>query len=478
MAKDLRHFLDRMNELYPEGLITIKEEKGTLKPHECDCTALLVQLARVNKWPTAIFDNVSTPSGDRWPGKVIFSEFSSWSSVAVMLDLDPKGATIPQIGQAIHAKGENPIPWTVVSKEDAPVKEMIWTGDQADNMKLPAYRKDSGDARPGWLCGIAVAKDLDSGRYNCSWHRHLVHNSTKSTARVNPRHLQELMNRYKEKGYEEIPVAWVYGHHPAFLLAAGIQALWDIDEYEFAGGLMGEPLRVVASETLGGDFLIPADAEVVVEGFLHLTEKDINGPWTDFMLYYSPQTLEPVFRPTAVNMRKEPIFSENWIGYDLLPVISEITHMHLALTRQFPRVKSVNYLGPYTFAVQFKPSVPGEANRLATYALGAIGDLCKIIIVVDEDIDPFDPSMVFYSLGTRVDTSANRVQIINDLKANRHDPSSERNFLVGGMIIDSTKPVDRPFPEIGSPPAEVMQRLKIHDFFSKDEINSLASGKK
>jgi 2,5-furandicarboxylate decarboxylase 1 len=477
MAKDLRTFLDRLKHLYPQGLITIKEDRGRLDPNECECTALLHQLAKMNKWPTVLFENVSTPSGEQWPGRIIFSEMSGWPNAAVMMDLDPQEANVPGIVQALYQRGKTPKPWSVVKKEEAPVKEVIGEGEKADNLRLPSYRKDSGDARIGWLSGIAVAKDLGTGRYNCSWHRHLVYNSKKTTARVNPRHLQEMMDRHRKAGYEEMPVAWVYGHHPAFLLAAGMQPGWDVDEYEFAGGLMGESLRLVPSETLGEDFLVPADAEVVVEGFLHLTEKDANGPWTDVLFYYSPQTLEPIFRPSVMTMRKNPIFSENWTGYDLMPTIVSLTHMHLALSKQFPRVKAVNYLAPYTFAIQFKPNVPGEANRLAAFALGAFGDLLKNVIVVDEDIDPFDLSMVLYSIGSRVDPDSGQIQIIKNLTPNRNDPSSERDSGVGGLIIDSTKPVDKPFPEIGSPPQEVLERMKIHDFLSSEEISRIPSGK-
>ena len=477
MGKDLRFFLDRLRSDCPQGLVTIKKEKGAFKAHECECTALLLKLEKMNKWPTAIFENVLTLSGEKWPGKIIFSELSSWRNVAVMLDMNPQKATVQEMAEVIHKRGKKPIPWSLVEKKDAPVKEVIWEGDKANHLRLPLYRKDSGDARPGWLSGIAVAKDLDTGRYNCSWHRHLIHNSKKSAARVNPRHLREMMNRYKQAGHEEIPIAWIYGHHPSFLLAAAIQVGWDLDEYEFAGGLLEEPLRVVPSETLGEEFLVPADAEVVVEGFLHLTEKDINGPWADIMLYYSPQTLEPVFRPTVMTMRKSPIFSENWIGHDLLPQV-EMTQMNLILRQRYPRVRAVNSIAPNTIAIQFKPNAPGEANRLATYALGAFGDSVKIVVVVDEDIDPFDPSMVLYSIATRVDANSNRLQIINDLKADRQDPSSEGDFLVGGLIIDSTKPVNRPFPEMGSPPDEVMEKLNIYDFLSMEDVSKIPFGRR
>ncbi len=477
MGKDLSSFLVGLKEQYPHGLITITEERGRLDPNECECAALLYQLERLNKWPTVIFKNVSTPSGQRWPGDIIFSEAGAWPNVALALDLDPLGSTVPEIVQALHEKGRTPRPWTVVKRKDAPVKEILWEKEEANLLRLPSYRKDAGDARIGWFAGIAVAKDLNTGRYNCSWHRHHLYGSKQTTVRVNPRHLQELMNRYRRAGHDEIPVAWVYGHHPAFLLAALLQVGWNVDEYEFAGALMGESLRLVSSDSLGDDFLVPADAEVIVEGFLHLTRKDINGPWSDKVLYYSPQTLEPTFRPSAITMRRHPVFSENWIGHDLMPAIDYLSRMQPVLREKFPRVKAVNYLGPHTFAVQFRPQFHGEVNRLAAFIIGAFGNLVKNLVIVDEDIDPFDPSMVFYSIGTRVDPNSNQLQLLKELRASYDDFSSAENSTVGGLIIDSTKPVGLPFPEIGFPPPEVMSRLTIRNFLSNEEISNIAPGK-
>jgi 2,5-furandicarboxylate decarboxylase 1 len=274
-----------------------------------------------------------------------------------------------------------------------------------------------------------------------------------------------------------MPVAWVFGHHPAFLLAAGISVGWNVDEYEFAGGLLGESLYLVPSETLGEDFLVPADAKAIVEGFLHLEEKDANGPWSDFMLHYTPQTVEPVFRAMAVTLRRDPVFMENWTGYDLMNTVVSVAQMQLTLSERFPAVKGVSLLAPYTFAIQFKAKVAGEVNRLAAHALGSFGDMMKNVIIVDEDIDPYDLNMVFYSIATRVHAGTDQVQIIKGLRANANDPSSLRDLLVGGLIIDSIKPIGRPFPERGMPPDEVLERVRVTDFLSTEEVNAIPSGK-
>ena len=107
MAKDLRDFLGRLKKEHPQGLIIIGEERGTLDPNECECTGLLLRLARMNRWPTAVFENVSTLSGERWPGRMIFSEFGSWPNIAIMLDLDPNRARVSEILDVLRERGKN-----------------------------------------------------------------------------------------------------------------------------------------------------------------------------------------------------------------------------------------------------------------------------------------------------------------------------------------------------------------------------------
>jgi 2,5-furandicarboxylate decarboxylase 1 len=120
----------------------------------------------------------------------------------------------------------------------APVRQIQLNVGQMSLFDLPVYRKDEFDARPGWLCAIGIGKEPESGRYNLSWHRLHVHSPEHASVRINPRHLMEYMNRYRAKGFEEMPVAFALGHHPAFEVAAGSNCAWGVDEYEFAGGLL------------------------------------------------------------------------------------------------------------------------------------------------------------------------------------------------------------------------------------------------
>jgi UbiD family decarboxylase len=193
------------------------------------------------------------------------------------------------------------------------------------------------------------------------------------------------------------------------------------------------------------------------------------------MRYYSPQTLEPLFTPTAFLMRRNPICIGNWTGHDTYGVLGAASYVYSVLKERYPRVLAVNQVCPYTYVIQFKPRVPGESTRLAAMALGSFADRIKNVILVDDDIDPFDLNMVMFAISTRVDADSAQVQIIRDLQANRQDPSTERYMRVGGLIIDSTKPVGKPFPDIGKPPDDAVARIRLEEFVSAAELGKIAS---
>jgi len=472
-AKDLRTFLKILDDRWPGEVLRVDTQGKTFDLAECDAAAFLAKLKASGKRPAALFRGFKTVSGKTWHGELLFSELATYRKQAVALDLDGE-VTFHQLAQEFSRRNRLAQKPVKVPSRDAPVKQTVATGAGLSLFDLPVYRKDEFDAKPGWLCAIGIGKEPESGRYNCSWHRLHVHSPEHASARINPRHLMEYMNRYRAKGADKMPVAFVLGHHPVFEVAAGSNCAWGVDEYDFAGGLMDSPLRVTESETLGADFLIPADAEIIVEGLIDLHNKEFCGPWADVMRYYSPQTLEPVFTPTAFLMRRNPICIGNWTGHDSYGLLGAASYIYSVLKERYPRVLAVNQVCPYTYIIQFKPRVPGESTRLAALALGSFADRIKNVILVDEDIDPFDLNLVLFSISTRVDADSGQVQIIRDLQANRQDPSTERALRVGGLIIDSTKPVGKPFPEIGKAPDDAIARIRLEDFVSTAELGKIS----
>ncbi len=475
MVKSAKTFLSDLENNYPEQIIRIA--KGPLKPHKNQCSSIVWQLKKIGKFPAVIFENIETISGKRWPGSAQWQQEGSYARMAIACELPKEKWTAEGIIMELSNRLSGPINPVQVDPGKAQVKATVLTGKDVNLFDLPLYRKDSKDAQPGWICGLAIGKDPENGRYNLSWHRHHVHGPQRSAPRIQYRHLWSYMKKYRALGYKEMPVAWIFGAHPLLMLAGAVRPGYNIDEYAVAGGLLNEPLRLTASATLGDDFLIPADAEMVVEGYLSLEERDFNGPWIDFMRYYSPQTLEPVFTPTAFNYSDNPICENNWVGHNTLHgEISMAITLTNELRTKFPGVKVAHRAQPYTCVIQFAPDHPGETQRLAHYALSVVGDFLKNVIIVDIDINPFDLNDVLWAVGTRVDANTDQVQVVKNLDANRHDPSSMSDLQVGGFIIDATKPVGKPFPEVGRPEERVIEEFPINEYISQEDISNLTTG--
>ena len=282
--KDLRTFLEILEERWPGELLRINTEGKEFNLVECDSAAFLAKLKASGKRPASLFRGFKTLSGKRWPGELLFSELATLRKQAAAMELtgDVKFQELAQEFSRRNRLTRKPVK---IPALEAPVKQSVAHGPGLSLFDLPVYRKDEFDAKPGWLCAVGIGKEPDSGRYNCSWHRLHVHSPAHASVRINPRHLMEYMSRYRAKGCDQMPVAFVLGHHPAFEVAAGSNCAWGVDEYEFAGGLMDSAVRVTESETLGADFLIPADAEIVVEGMVDLRKREICGPWADVMRY-------------------------------------------------------------------------------------------------------------------------------------------------------------------------------------------------
>ncbi len=474
MPKSMKEYLAEVESKYSEEMIRV--ERGPLKPHAGEPTSILSQFESQGKFPMGIFSNIETYSGKRWQGSVQVQADGTFSKLMIAMGL-PKDRWTPNIYfDTLVERMKQPIkPITVASKE-APVKYQVCGEGEVSLHDLPIYIKDEYDGRPGWLSGVIVGKHPESGRYNLSWHRLMAIGPQRGPSRIQYRHLWTYMKEYKSRGHTRMPIAWVFGHHPMFMQSAAVKTSWSVDEYAAAGGFLQEPVRLTASHTWGEDFMIPADAEAVVEGYLDLYDFDVNGPWGDFMRYYSPQTPEPVFSPTAFNFSKDCIFDNHIARHDLYGTTGRSLSFYGTIKDKYPRVKAAYNVAPHVAIVQFAPDHPGEARRLALLALSCAADTLKTVIVVDEDINLFNLHDVLFSLGTRVDANTEQVQIIRGLDANRHDPSSFDYLNVGGFIIDSTRPAGKPFPAFSYPSKQMIAEVPVDQFVSKEQQERVRSG--
>jgi len=140
---------------------------------------------------------------------------------------------------------------------DGPVKEVKLGHDQFDLTELPVHVAGLRDGGPVIGSGLVVSKDLDTGQRNVSFHRLQIKGAHKSGILLYPRHTWRNYLKYQERN-EPMPVAIFIGHHPLYYAAAATTAAYGLDEFEIAGGYLGEPARLVKCETV--DLEVPADA--------------------------------------------------------------------------------------------------------------------------------------------------------------------------------------------------------------------------
>ena len=465
--------------MHPEEIVRVK--KGPLRPAEGECVALMYHLVKQGKWPLAVFERVTTLAGNPWPGSLAFGVAGTWSKVALGYGLPSEAQTPLGIEEETIRRLKAAQKPVVIPPHEAPVKAKVLVEGEVTWFDLPGYRAHEKDARPGWVTGPIVVRDPETGRYNLSWHREHILAPDRATCRIATMHLWDILNKCRERGMDQVPFVQVFGHHVLFGLAAAMRCGLDVDEYDFASGILGEPLRLTASQTWGEDFLIPADAEIVMEGYISTRERDSLGPWVEFMRYYSPQSKELVCRMAALNMREDPIFEGTWVGQYVYSDVAHGAFLRQMLVSRFPGVGAVNYAAPYMAVIQFKPRRPGDVRRLAGMAL-AYGEFLNHVIVVDEDVDPFDLSQVFWSIGTRVDASK-QVYVIDGLSVIWDEPMAKELVApeltkgVGGLVVDSTKAVGECFDEVGYPDPRVVENIRLQDYVTPEKVEQLTAGK-
>ncbi len=463
MAKDLRFWLENLEKEFPEEIIRVSK---SVNPSNFETTAILHQMESQRRFEAVLFENVLNMKGNISPFKILMNTFGTIRKIGVALDI-PDGKRKEIIERMLERQTKSIKP-LLVSKDDAPVKEVIKIGEDLDLRDLPIVRHVDMDGGP-YLTPIIVSKELGEGRYNVSWNRMMYLDSRHLGIYMSPRHLWSYFSKAESEG-KNLPIGVVLGHHPSFHITGALLTPLDEDEYDSAGGVLGEPLRIVSSEVYGEELLIPADSEMVIEGEIISGRRVIEGPFGEFTGYSGSQRLACLFEAKAINFRKDAIL------IDIFPCKTEHLNAHLPIEasiygeikKAVPTIKETCWIGsggPFNLIISLKKTTEGQPLRAAMAALSA-SNFLKHIIVVDDDIDPTDLGEVMWAISTRVQASEN-VLILKGLQGHVLDPSLRHEIRSDGMIIDATKPIDRPFPKRGEVPKEVLKKIKLEDFINK-----------
>jgi 2,5-furandicarboxylate decarboxylase 1 len=313
---------------------------------------------------------------------------------------------------------------------------------------------------------IIAARKPSSDRYNLSWNRVMFLDRSHAGVHISPRQLWSFQREAEEAG-DDLPVALVLGHHPAFNLAAAALTAMDVDEYHVAGALMGQALSVAPSITFGEDLMVPAEAEIIVEGRLLGGRRVVEGPFGEYMRYLGPQKLSHLFEADAITHRPNPIILEIFAGHrDHLNAHVSIHASLLSIARAaVPQVTRVGWFqggGPTTTVVAMKKSADGQPMRAAMALLSA-SNLIKQVIVVDDDIDVFDAQSVMWAVSTRV-RAGEDLTVLKGLQGSLLDPSHPGYSTTTGFVIDATWRLGQPRPAVARVPPDAVARYPLANY--------------
>ncbi len=438
---DLRTFLETAKRSAPEAYLEIKE-KHDINLEVC---ALVGKLEKQQRTPLLLFSNIDNLSGEPSEFPLLMNTFGSRSACAMALGLESKQSGLDLVLEFQRRESIRKKP-VIVRREEAPVKEVIADPNLHFLPILTHHLEDKGP----YLTMTWSASDPDTGVYNSSFHRCYVRDPNHLVMFFERRHMWDYYVRAEQRG-NPLPVACVIGHHPSYYLGNCLLTGITEDEYESIGGLMGEPLRLVASETFGDKLLVPADAELIIEGRVLPHKRDTEGPFGDFTGLYGYSTESPIVEITAITHRRDAICMDIFAGHPdhlLLGAIPKEGSIYRKVQSVIPTVTGVclptSGAGRFHCYISIDKRCEGEA-KLAAMAAFTASELIKHVIVVDKDIDVYDEKEVLWAVATRVD-AATDISIINHVKGSRLDPVHPGKDWGSKLIIDACKTEDINFP--------------------------------
>jgi 4-hydroxy-3-polyprenylbenzoate decarboxylase len=323
----------------------------------------------------------------------------------------------------------------------APCQEIVLTGDDVDLDALPIQRCWPGDPAPFITLPAVITRDPRTGTRNVGMYR-----MQKLDRRSTAMHWQIHKDGRADWLASEdgtIPVAVALGLDPVTTYTASAPLPKHIDELMLAGFLRGEPVELVQARTV--DLEVPANAEIVLEGTIAKDELTQEGPFGDHTGYYTAAEPFPIFRVSAITMRRDAIYPSIVVGKPP----QEDAWLGKATERIFlPAVRMtvpeiVDYDLPIAGAfhncciVSIRKAFPGHAQK-AMHAIWGLGmlSLTKAVVVVDEHVNVHDYGEVMFYVGANVDPK--RDVLISEGPLDHLDHAPTRQFYGGKLGIDAT----------------------------------------
>lgn len=348
--------------------------------------------------------------------------------------------TVPEITKKIMKATENPIPIENIES----VKKSFNTQKEPDlgGIPVPTYYKKDGGAYI--TAGVIIAKDPETGIRNASIHRMLVNSKNKLGIRIVPRNLYTYYKKAEEMD-KPLEIAIAIGMHPATLLATTTSVPITTDELEVANNFHDGNMKLVKCENV--DLEVP-DAEIIMEGKILPHEREPEGPFVDLTDTYDVVRNEPVIELDKIHYKDDPFYHAIMpAGFEhrLLQGLPQEPRIYNAVLNTVPTVQNVVLTeGGCCWlhaAVSIKKQTQGDGKNVLMAALAAHPSL-KHAIVVDEDIDIFNPEDLEYAIATRVKGDED-IMIVPGARGSSLDPCATPDGTTTKVGVDATKPLDK-----------------------------------
>jgi 4-hydroxy-3-polyprenylbenzoate decarboxylase len=430
--------------------------------------------------PALLFEK---PKGSRHP--LLINAFASMRRMEIALEVD----SVEEVATRISDYLQMQMPQGLVGKlkmlpklaevgsffprivDKAPVKAVIRREGEFSLDELPILHCWPLDGGRFITLPMVFSKNPETGKRNCGMYRMQVYDGQTTgmhwqTHKQGAEHYRRLSAEGK---VTRMPIAVAIGADPAVMYSAILPLPPDLDEMLIAGFLRRKPVEMVKCETC--DLEVPANAEIVLEGYVELGELRTEGPFGDHTGFYSLEDEYPVFHITCVTHRKNPVYPTTIVG----PPPMEDFYMGKAIERiflplmrmQLPEVRDICMPAEGVFhnliLVSMRKSYPGHARKVM-HAIWGMGQamFSKCIVVVDEDVDVQDVRETAWRALNNIDPERD-IEFVHGPVDSLDHASRLPNFG-SKMGVDATRKwaqegFTRPWPKVIRMDPEVRERV-------------------
>ena len=351
-------------------------------------------------------------------------------------------------------------------EKSGPVTDIINNSPTFD--KIPILKSWPKDAGKFITFGLVATKHPETGVRNLGVYRIQIIDDTHALMHWQKHKRGAAHHDLLKEKNNKIEAAIIIGGEPATVFSAVAPVPEGLDKYLFAGITRKKGIKTVKCKTI--DLEVPANAEIVFEGYVDAMDVRDEGPFGDHTGYYTPKEPFPTFTLTGIMQRKNPVYLTTVVGKPIL----EDAYIGKVIERSFlPLIKMlhpevVDFSMPPAgwfqglAIVSIKKRYPGQAKKvmMGLWGMGQLA-LTKIIVVVDSDVNVHDVNEVIWAITTRSDAARDTI-IINNTPTDTLDPASPKVNLGSKLGIDATqKTLEEGFER------EIQEEVKVDESTKK-----------